>query len=178
MTVFLFRSSPACSTGRPPAHPARLAALAADVAARPALWQPRLDPRVTVRTYASLHRDPDLELWAIAWLPDTTWAGMTTIARAASYTSSRALLDEHVLRLGGADRRVRHVAGDDVRLRARPHPPGHLLRRAVPSPSTSIPPRSGGSASTRSTRTTCSTADGLLRRRTPRRLNARLLAAG
>jgi len=55
--------------------PDALARIAADVAARPELWRPLLDTRATVRTYASLHREPELEVWAIAWLPDndTGW---------------------------------------------------------------------------------------------------------
>ena len=91
--------------------PPELAALAADVAAQQALWQPRLDPRATVRTYASLHRDPELELWAIAWLPenDTGWHDHDSSSGAVHVVEGA--LEEHVLRLGGPERRVVHAPG-------------------------------------------------------------------
>ena len=92
--------------------PARLAGIAADVAARPALWEPLLDTRATVRTYASLHREPDLEIWAIAWLPDNDTGWHDHESSSGAVHVLEGALDEHVLRLGGADRRVRHGAGE------------------------------------------------------------------
>ena len=91
--------------------PPELATLAADVAAQQALWQSRLDPRATVRTYASLHRDPELELWAIAWLPenDTGWHDHDRSSGAVHVVEG--VLEEHVLRLGGPERRVVHAPG-------------------------------------------------------------------
>ena len=138
--------------------PDALAGIAADVAARPALWEPLLDTRATVRTYASLHREPDLEIWAIAWLPDNDTGWHDHESSSGAVRVVEGALDEHVLRLGGADRRSVHGAGGDLHLRARSHPPRDLLGARAPSPSTSTPPRSGGSGSTRSTRTACCTA--------------------
>ena len=89
-----------------------LSALAADVGARRSLWEPMLDPRATVRTYASLHREPELELWAIAWLPenDTGWHDHETSSGAVHVIEGA--LEEHVLRVGGADRRRVHGPGE------------------------------------------------------------------
>jgi hypothetical protein len=103
-------SHPLAVAGRLLSTP-ELAGLAADVAARPELWRSRLDPRATVRTYASLHRDPELELWAIAWLPenDTGWHDHDSSSGAVHVVEGA--LEEHVLRLGGPDRRVVHAPG-------------------------------------------------------------------
>jgi predicted metal-dependent enzyme (double-stranded beta helix superfamily) len=91
--------------------PAELAEIAADVAARRELWEPGLDPRATVRTFASLHREPDLEVWAIAWLPenDTGWHDHEASGGAVHVVAGT--LEERVLRIGRPDRRVLHGAG-------------------------------------------------------------------
>ena len=86
-----------------------------------------------MRTYASLHRDPDLEVWAIAWLPenDTGWHDHDSSSGAVHVVEGA--LEEHVLRLGGGPSGAPcHAPGADLHLRPRPHPPGHLLgARAV-----------------------------------------------
>lgn len=88
-----------------------LARLAGDVAARPELWQPLLDTRATVRTYASLHREPELEVWAIAWLPDNDTGWHDHEASSGAVRVVDGALEEHVLRIGGADRRSLYGAG-------------------------------------------------------------------
>jgi hypothetical protein len=88
-----------------------LAAVAARIAGQPELWRPRLDPRATVRTYASLHREPDLEVWAIAWLPenDTGWHDHDSSSGAVHVVDG--VLEESVLRLSAPDRRTLHGPG-------------------------------------------------------------------
>jgi predicted metal-dependent enzyme (double-stranded beta helix superfamily) len=90
---------------------AELADVVADVAADPALWRPRLALEATVRTYASLHREPELEVWAIAWLPenDTGWHDHESSSGAVHVVEGA--LEEHVLRIGRPDRRTLHRAG-------------------------------------------------------------------
>ena len=46
-----------------------LLALVEHVAARRELWAPYLDLKATDRTYAALHRDASVDVWAIFWLP-------------------------------------------------------------------------------------------------------------
>jgi predicted metal-dependent enzyme (double-stranded beta helix superfamily) len=91
--------------------PDALARIVADVAARPELWQPLLDTRASVRTYASLHREPELEVWAIAWLPDNDTGWHDHEASSGAVRVVDGALEEHVLRIGGADRRRVHGAG-------------------------------------------------------------------
>jgi len=91
--------------------PPALARIAADVAARPELWRPLLDTRATVRTYASLHREPELEVWAIAWLPDNDTGWHDHEASSGAVRVVDGALEEHVLRIGGADRRSVYGAG-------------------------------------------------------------------
>ena len=104
---------------------ATLAAVAARVAAQPELWAPRLDPRASARTFASLHRDPALEVWAIAWLPesDTGWHDHDASSGAVHVVAGA--LDEHVLRPGRPDRHTRYTAG-----RAFTFGPDHIHRVA------------------------------------------------
>src|SRR5919206_518432 len=85
---------------------AALAGLARDVARRPELWQHRLDADATERTYAALHRDAHVDVWAISWRPenDTGWHDHDTSSGAVQVV--RGALEESVLRLGrGGGRR-------------------------------------------------------------------------
>jgi len=103
-------SHPLAALGRVLTHE-ELATLAADVGARRTLWEPMLDSRATVRTYASLHREPELEVWAIAWLPenDTGWHDHDVSSGAVHVIAGG--LEEHILRVGGPERRRIHGPG-------------------------------------------------------------------
>ena len=85
--------------------------LVAEVAARPELWRPHIDLSATQRTYAALHRDADVDLWAIFWLPenDTGWHDHDTSSGAVHVVEGT--LEEHALLLSGPARRTRRAAG-------------------------------------------------------------------
>jgi predicted metal-dependent enzyme (double-stranded beta helix superfamily) len=89
-----------------------LLALVEHVAARPELWTPYLDPTATTRTYAALHRDASVDVWAIFWLPDndTGWHDHDTSSGAVHVV--RGALEESVLRLGGVEARRTYAAGE------------------------------------------------------------------
>jgi predicted metal-dependent enzyme (double-stranded beta helix superfamily) len=90
---------------------AELGEVAERVASDSRLWRPQLAVGATVRTYASLHREPELEVWAIAWLPenDTGWHDHDSSSGAVHVVEGT--LEEHVLRIGSADRRAFHGPG-------------------------------------------------------------------
>jgi hypothetical protein len=81
------------------------------VAARRDLWAPHLDLHATERTYASLHRDASVDIWAIFWLPenDTGWHDHDTSSGAVHVVDGE--LEEHALLLSGAERRSAYPAG-------------------------------------------------------------------
>jgi predicted metal-dependent enzyme (double-stranded beta helix superfamily) len=85
--------------------------LVADIAARPEVWAPHVDPASETRTYASLHRDASVDVWVIFWHPgnDTGWHDHDTSSGAVRVVEGE--LVEHELHLGGPDRRRRHGAG-------------------------------------------------------------------
>ena len=89
----------------------RCARVAAQIAARRELWEPHLDLLATARSYASLHRDAELDVWAIFWLPsnDTGWHDHDVSSGAVHVVEGE--LVEHALVLGGPDRRRVHTAG-------------------------------------------------------------------
>ena len=98
------------SPGRP-LEGEELRSLVTRVAARPELWMPHFDPGATERTYAALHRDEIVDVWAIFWLPehDTGWHDHDTSSGAVLVVDGA--LDEHALRVAGPERRTRHAAG-------------------------------------------------------------------
>ena len=67
------------------------------LAERRELWEAYLDTRATQRTYACLHRDPHLDVWAIFWLPenDTGWHDHDTSSGAVHVVDGA--LEEHAL---------------------------------------------------------------------------------
>jgi predicted metal-dependent enzyme (double-stranded beta helix superfamily) len=85
--------------------------LTAALAARRELWAPRLDPRAAQRSYASLHRDAHLDVWAISWLPenDTGWHDHDTSSGAVHVVEGE--LEEHALLVAAPERRNRYGAG-------------------------------------------------------------------
>ena len=91
--------------------PDALARLVERVAARPERWAPHADPHATERTYAALHRDADVDVWAIFWLPenDTGWHDHDTSSGAVHVVEGA--LEEHALLLGAPERRKIHLAG-------------------------------------------------------------------
>jgi predicted metal-dependent enzyme (double-stranded beta helix superfamily) len=88
-----------------------LARLAERVGARRELWVPHLDTSAGSRTYASLHRDASVDVWAIFWLPgnDTGWHDHDTSSGAVHVVDGE--LDEHALLVGAPERRRVHPAG-------------------------------------------------------------------
>ena len=85
--------------------------LAIAIAARRELWEPHLDPDATERSYACLHRDAELDVWAIFWLPenDTGWHDHDTSSGAVHVVEGA--LEEHALLLAQPERRTCHRAG-------------------------------------------------------------------
>jgi predicted metal-dependent enzyme (double-stranded beta helix superfamily) len=81
------------------------------VAARPELWSPHLDLAATERTYAALHRDANVDVWAIFWLPenDTGWHDHDTSSGAVRVIEGA--LEEHALLVARPERRTRYGAG-------------------------------------------------------------------
>jgi hypothetical protein len=88
-----------------------LLVLVEHIAARPELWRPYLDVTATERTYAALHRDASVDLWAIFWLPenDTGWHDHDTSSGAVRVIEGA--LEEHSLLISRPERRTRHGAG-------------------------------------------------------------------
>jgi predicted metal-dependent enzyme (double-stranded beta helix superfamily) len=88
-----------------------LVALVERVAARRELWAPHLDTSATGRTYAALHRDADVDIWAIFWLPenDTGWHDHDTSSGAVRVVDGA--LEEHALLVARPERRTRYGAG-------------------------------------------------------------------
>jgi predicted metal-dependent enzyme (double-stranded beta helix superfamily) len=103
--------------------------LVSRLAERPALWQPHLDPNATERTYACLHRDAQLDVWAIFWLPenDTGWHDHDTSSGAVHVIAGE--LEEHALLVGAPGRRTRCGAGA-----AFSFGPSHIHRLTCASP--------------------------------------------
>jgi hypothetical protein len=88
-----------------------LISLAERVGARAELWAPQLDTTACTRTYAALHRDASVDVWALFWVPeaDTGWHDHDTSSGAVHVVEGE--LEEHVLHVGRAERRMRHAAG-------------------------------------------------------------------
>jgi hypothetical protein len=91
--------------------PAQLTSLVERTAARPELWAEYVDLTAAERTYASLHRDSDVDVWAIFWLPenDTGWHDHDTSSGAVHVVQGE--LEEHALLLGAPERRTVLRAG-------------------------------------------------------------------
>jgi Cysteine dioxygenase type I len=88
-----------------------LVRLVEHVATRPELWLPHLDLGATERSYAALHRDASVDLWAIFWLPenDTGWHDHDTSSGAVRVVEGA--LEEHALLVARPERRTRYGAG-------------------------------------------------------------------
>ena len=88
-----------------------LVRLVVHVAACRDLWLPHLDPSATKRTYAELHRDANVDVWAIFWLPenDTGWHDHDTSSGAVRVIEGA--LDEHALLVERPERRTRYASG-------------------------------------------------------------------
>src|SRR5687768_2668258 len=81
------------------------------VSDRTELWVPHLDLGATARTYAALHRDASVDVWAIFWLPenDTGWHDHDTSSGAVRVVEGA--LEEHALLVARPERRTRYGAG-------------------------------------------------------------------
>jgi len=88
-----------------------LGRLANALAARRDLWGPHIDPHATERSYACLHRDAHLDVWAIFWLPenDTGWHDHDTSSGAVHVVDGA--LEEHALLVAAPERRTAYGAG-------------------------------------------------------------------
>ncbi len=106
-----------------------LRALVARVAARPELWRHHWDPRAMERTYAALHRDDDVDVWALFWRPahDTGWHDHDTSSGAVHVVEG--MLEEHALLIAQPERRTRHGAGGSFTFG-----PSHIHRVTCASP--------------------------------------------
>jgi hypothetical protein len=89
-----------------------LLALVERVAEQRELWTPHLDLDAGERTYAALHRDPNVDLWAIFWLPenDTGWHDHDTSSGAVRVVEGA--LEEHALLIRQPERRTCYRAGE------------------------------------------------------------------
>jgi len=116
-------------TGRP-LEREELRALVARVAARPELWSHLWDRSAAERTYAALHRDDDVDLWALFWRPahDTGWHDHDTSSGAVHVVAGA--LEEHALRVAAPDRRTRYTGGQ-----AFTFGPSHIHRVTCAEPS-------------------------------------------
>jgi predicted metal-dependent enzyme (double-stranded beta helix superfamily) len=85
--------------------------LARALAERRELWEPHIDTHAAERTYACLHRDAQLDVWAIFWLPenDTGWHDHDTSSGAVHVV--HGALEEHALLVSAPERRTRYDAG-------------------------------------------------------------------
>jgi predicted metal-dependent enzyme (double-stranded beta helix superfamily) len=102
--------SPIAAPGRLLDQP-ELLALVQEVASHPEWWAEDLDVASEQRTYAALHRDQHLDIWAIAWRPenDTGWHDHDTSSGAVQVVEG--VLTESVLHIGGAEMFNAYVAG-------------------------------------------------------------------
>jgi predicted metal-dependent enzyme (double-stranded beta helix superfamily) len=98
-------------TGARPLERAELVRLSTRIAQQRELWEPHLDTSAGERTYASLHRDANVDVWAIFWLPenDTGWHDHDTSSGAVHVVEGR--LEEHALLVNRPERHRSHAAG-------------------------------------------------------------------
>lgn len=77
--------------------------LVREIADTPALWRPHEPAGGHERHYACLHRDAQVDVWAIFWMPenDTGWHDHDISSGAIQVI--RGTLVEHALRIGGDD---------------------------------------------------------------------------
>jgi predicted metal-dependent enzyme (double-stranded beta helix superfamily) len=97
--------------GGGPLERAELERVARAVAARPRTWTGELDLAARVRTYAALHRDADLDVWAILWVPDSDTGWHDHDVSSGAVHVVEGAIDEHVLSIATPGRRRRHHAG-------------------------------------------------------------------
>ena len=91
-----------------------LLALVRDVAGRSELWEHRLDANAPRRTYAALHRDAHVDVWAISWRPenDTGWHDHVSIH---AYSPPLWRLGQYAIDDDGALLRVSVSYADELR---------------------------------------------------------------
>jgi predicted metal-dependent enzyme (double-stranded beta helix superfamily) len=99
------------------------------VAERRELWVPHLDVNASQRTYAALHRDDRVDVWAIFWLPenDTGWHDHDTSSGAVHVIDGA--LEEHALLVARPERRTRYGAGASLSFG-----PSHIHRLTCAEP--------------------------------------------
>jgi predicted metal-dependent enzyme (double-stranded beta helix superfamily) len=106
-----------------------LVRLVEHVAERRELWVPHLDVNASQRTYAALHRDDSVDVWAIFWLPenDTGWHDHDTSSGAVHVVDGA--LEEHALLVARPERRTRYGAGASLAFG-----PSHIHRLTCAEP--------------------------------------------
>ena len=106
-----------------------LLALVQRIAQQRELWAPHLDLDAGERTYAALHRDANVDLWAIFWLPenDTGWHDHDTSSGAVHVVEGA--LEEHALLVAQPERRRCHRAGESFAFG-----PSHIHRLTCAEP--------------------------------------------
>jgi hypothetical protein len=99
------------------------------VAGRRELWLPHLRLDAAERTYAALHRDSSVDVWAIFWLPenDTGWHDHDTSSGVVHVIEGA--LEEHALLVAAPERRTRYGSGA-----AFTFGPSHIHRLTCASP--------------------------------------------
>jgi hypothetical protein len=121
------------------------------VAFRRELWAPHLDVTATGRTYASLHRDANVDVWAIFWRPenDTGWHDHDTSSGAVHVIDGS--LEEHALLVARPERRVRYAGGTSFSF-----DPSHIHRLTCAEPVSTPSTTTARCIASRSpTRTSC-----------------------
>jgi quercetin dioxygenase-like cupin family protein len=115
--------------GARPLESDELLALATRIGARAHLWEPQLDTTADTRTYAALHRDASVDVWALFWLPeaDTGWHDHDTSSGAVHVVDGE--LEEHALLVAAPERRTTYGAG-----KAFTFGPSHIHRLTCASP--------------------------------------------
>jgi hypothetical protein len=103
--------------------------LARALAERRELWEAHDHPTAAERTYACLHRDAHLDVWAIFWLPenDTGWHDHDTSSGVVHVVEGE--LEEHALLVAAPERRTRYGSGA-----AFSFGPSHIHRLTCASP--------------------------------------------
>ena len=114
--------------GRPLA-PAELVLMVERMWAARELRAPRAEPDATRRTYAALHRDDVVELWAIFWLPENDTGCHDHDTSSGAVQVVEGALEEWVLRLAAPERPRRCRAGSSLSFA-----PSHIHRLTCAAP--------------------------------------------
>ena len=112
-------------------EPQELVGVVEEIAARPSSWRDHEPPVDGQRHYASLHRDDNVDVWAIFWMPenDTGWHDHDVSSGAVRIV--RGTLQEHAMCIGGERPPRLYSAGASFSFG-----PTHIHRLTCAQPST------------------------------------------